>query len=120
MTLIINGTDFSEDFSPYVPEFGLNRVEGPNSGTAQDGSAIIDLVDTKDTMEYTSSLLTEERYRLIRQIAKLATVTVQYDDPDTGEISSKTMIPSVGSAKRIPLLGGGNVYKSLVLTLTEK
>ena len=120
MTLIINGTDFSNDFSPYLPEFGISKIEGPNSGTAQDGSAIIDLVDTKDEMVYTSSLLTEERYKLIRKIAKLPVVSVQYDDPDIGDLSTKIMIPSIGNAKRIPLLGGGIAYKSLVLTLTEK
>lgn len=119
MTLIINGNDFSNYFSPYLPELGINRIEGPNSGTAQDGTTIVDLVNTKDTIELTSVLLTEEHYKLIRQIARLPTVTVQFDDPDAEGLKTKVMVPSVGPAKQIPLLGGGYVYKSLVLVLTE-
>ena len=49
MNIKLNNVDFSGYFNIYGINPGLEKVEGPNSGVAQDGTSIIDLVDVKDT-----------------------------------------------------------------------
>ena len=121
MTLIINGEDFSSDFTPYLTEFTPERVSGVNQGVSMGGTEIVDLLRVQRKAAYSSGLLTQDRLTKIVSLASLPVVSVIYDDPFTGEERGPVeMIPEVGSFKRIPLWDGRNVYKGLTLSLRDK
>lgn len=121
MVLKINGVDFSDCFSPIFPEFSIERITGDANGVSMGGTEIEDLVRTRETAVYTSTLLTPEKLKAIATFARMETVSVIFDDPFTGEEKGPVvMIPEISSVKRIPLLGGGYAYKNLELSLREK
>lgn len=121
MVLKINNVDFSDCFSPIYPEFSVERITGDANGVSMGGTEIEDLVRTRETAAYVSTLLTADKLKSIASFARMETVSVIYDDPFTGEEKGPVvMIPSISSFKRIPLLGGGYAYKNLELTLRER
>lgn len=120
MKLILNGVDFSGRFNRYGVSAGFERVEGPNSGTAMDGTAIIDLVATKDTLDLEGNYFTQEDYAQLVVICKNAVILVTLDDPNTGEEDvTKTMIPTLSAAHQVPMRGQ-LFYDGIRLTLKEQ
>lgn len=120
MKLILNGVDFSGRFNRYGVHAGLERVEGPNSGTAMDGTAIIDLVATKDTLDLEGNYFTQTDYARLVSICKNAVILVTMDDPNTGKTNvTKTMIPTLSGARQVPMRGQ-LYYDGIQLTLKEQ
>lgn len=119
MTIQLNGVDFSGYFNIFGINPGLERVEGPNSGTAQDGTSIIDLVDTKETYELEGNGLTQAQFTQLTALCRLPTITAVLDDPFTGTSATLEVIPTLGGSHQRPM-HGQNYYDEIQLTLREQ
>lgn len=120
MKLLLNGIDFSDYFHVDGVDPNFDKVEGPNSGIAQDGTAIIDLIDTKDSLVLKGNSLTQEQYSSLVAMCKLPYITATYDDPFTGKSGVvKVMIPTLNSSHRVEIRGS-TYYTQVNVTLKER
>lgn len=92
--LILNGVDYSTVFNDYAPTFGMEKVEGDNSGTSMAGSSIIDLVAVKTVITTATNCMTDETYNALFALCSNAYITVQYTGLD-GETKTAQMIPTL-------------------------
>lgn len=120
MRIVINGVDWSSDINPYSIHPFHEKRQGVNAGFSMSGSKIFDTVSVKQGFSCVAGLLTQERYSALVALAKLDTVTVAYDDPDTNESVVREMTITAERPTQIPLLGGGYMYKNLPLTFLER
>lgn len=92
--LILNGMDYSAVFNDYAPTFGMEKVEGDNSGTSMAGSSIIDLVAVKTVITTATNCMTDETYNALFALCANAYITVQYTGLD-GQTKTMQMIPTL-------------------------
>lgn len=120
MTLMLNGVDVSKWFNIYGVNPGYEKVEGPNSGTSQGGTQIVDLVATKDSVTYEGNGMTQEAYGQLVGICKNATISVYRDDPyNAGQFLTQTMIPTLSGGHQVPMRGQ-IFYDEITLTVREQ
>lgn len=120
LSVIINGWDCSFAFNRTGAVYAPVKVEGNNSGTAMDGTDIIDLIRVKDSWVLPGNALSAEHYAKLLGICSLAYVTATYPHPSTGEPVTKSMVPTLSEAGRKPIPGRGIWYVDWTLTLKER
>ena len=116
----INGTDFSTAFNKWGVSYYPVRVEGPNSGTSQGGSSIVDLVKVKDHFDLQGNGVPEEVYRALEKECAKTYVTAEYVRPRSGQTELVQMVPTLSAAIQVPLRAGETYYTGWTLTLEEK
>lgn len=116
----INGTDFSTAFNKWGVSYYPVRVEGPNSGTSQGGSSIVDLVKVKDHFDLQGNGVPEAVYRALEKECSKTYVTAEYVRPRSGQTELVQMVPTLSAAVQIPLRVGETYYTGWTLTLEEK
>ena len=119
MNIKLNNVDFSGYFNIYGIKPGLEKVEGPHSGVAQDGTSIIDLVDVKDTFELEGNGLTQEQFTALTNLCRLPYVTAVYDSSFTGQSVTKVVILTLGGSHQVPMRGK-MYYDEVQITMREK
>lgn len=120
LSMIINGWDCSFAFNRTSAGYAPVKVEGRNSGTATDGTDIIDLIRVKDSWTLPGNALNAENYAKLLAICSLDYVTATYPHPSTGEPVTKAMVPTLSEAARKPITGRGIWYAGWTLTLKER
>lgn len=116
----LNGRDFSTAFNKWAVSYTPLRVEGPNSGTSQGGSVIVDLLRVKDSFALEGNAVPETVYRALMEECSGAYVTAEYIRPRTGQLELVQMIPNLSKGRQVPMRNGVSYYDGWSLTLEEK
>lgn len=117
----INGTSYTDVFTPTGYVVSYQKRHGSNGGTMLDGSQIEDVLAVKAVVTCTCMPTNEAQLQQLLTVLANTYVTVYYFDPRAGEYRTMTAIPSDPSQK---YRGQGSnaleYWTGTVVTFTEK
>lgn len=117
MLFSINGTELTGYVKSYKVEY--NKILGPNSYRAIDGTVYEDIITYKVKIDITFVPLMSVDLAAITGLCHNETVTVVFDDPKTNSTKNLTMIPTLSNQNILithPAVRWGDVS----LTLEEQ
>ena len=121
MILEVNGQDWSGFVDPYSLKHFYKKVDGPNKGTAMDGSTIFDTIFSKPGFSCRVGLINREDFFAISQVLESDWATVRRVNISASGSSSVVtgrMAVSASSVPEIVLRSGEVYYKNIDLTFT--
>ena len=117
--LTLNGLDCTEAINRWGVAYQPIKVEGSASGVSQGGATIVDLIRTKDIWTLQGNAVREDFFRQLSAICRNAYATAIYPHPETGQNVTKTVLPTLSSAKR-KVVRGAIWYDGWTLSLEER
>lgn len=107
------------DFSPYTSGLIVNKAANYSAQTNAAGNTVVDLINSKHTIEATIIPLKNEVMRLLKaEIDKFA-VNLTYLDPATNELTTIAAIIPDDSIEYYTIRQDWSMFKPITLTFTE-
>lgn len=120
-TILLNGTDYTDAFTPTGYSVSYKKIRGDNSGYMLDGSYTDDVIAVKAIITCICMPTDEETLAGLLALLAETYLDVRFFDPRLNEYRTATMMPSDPEQK---FRGTGtnaiDYWTGTVVTLTEK
>ena len=120
MQIVINGTDITDFIAFQGVKWSRNDVDGPNAGRNMAGNMVRDRRGTAIRMDISCRPLKESEHKQLMQLLEPEFISVSYDDPMFGQVSSVMYSNNHSSDFCIKRVNGEDLWHNVSFPLIDK